>query len=107
MIGCAKLVLSDGRAGDPSPHPRGRSDLLTGTFAPLGAGGGKKVAKLALLRRLRADPVWSSVSAVKTGRVHLVPTDLIGQPTPRVVEGVRLLARYFHPELFDHDADTD
>jgi iron complex transport system substrate-binding protein len=53
-----------------------------------------------LLRRLRADPIWSKLSAVKEGRVYLVPTDLIGQPTPRVVEGLRLLAGYLHPELF-------
>jgi iron complex transport system substrate-binding protein len=53
-----------------------------------------------VLRRLRGDPTWSQISAVKTGRVHVVPTDLIGQPTPRVVEGLRLLARFFHPELF-------
>ncbi len=56
-----------------------------------------------VLRRLRADPIWSKMSAVKEGRVHRVPTDLIGQPTPRVVEGLRLLARHFHPELFPQE----
>jgi iron complex transport system substrate-binding protein len=61
--------------------------------------GGEKSAE-ALLRRLRADPIWSKLSAVKNGRVYLVPTDLIGQPTPRVVEGLQTLAGYFHPELF-------
>jgi iron complex transport system substrate-binding protein len=58
-----------------------------------------------LLERLRAHPAWSRISAVKTGRVYIVPTDLIGQPTPRVVEGLRILARDFHPELFDTDDD--
>ncbi|MBN1917884.1 MAG: ABC transporter substrate-binding protein [Verrucomicrobia bacterium] len=53
-----------------------------------------------VLHRLRADPTWSQIAAVSTGRVHVVPTDLIGQPTPRVVDGLRLLARLFHPELF-------
>ena len=53
-----------------------------------------------VLRRLRADPTWAQISAVRSGRVHVVPTDLIGQPTPRVVDGLRLLARLFHPELF-------
>ncbi len=60
-----------------------------------------------VLRRLRAHPVWSQISAVKTGRVHLVRTDLIGQPTPRVVEGLRLLAEHFHPELFERDETPD
>ena len=65
--------------------------------------GGEKTAE-ALLERLRGDPVWSKIWAVKHGRVHIVPTDLIGQPTPRVVEGLRLLAEHFHPELFAEDA---
>ncbi len=56
-----------------------------------------------LLRRLRADPIWSKISAVKNGRVYLVRTDLIGQPTPRVVEGLNVLLQHFHPELVDHD----
>jgi len=60
-----------------------------------------------LLRRLRADPTWSKISAVKDGRVYVVPTDLIGQPTPRVVEGLDRLARCFHPELFPQTNDPD
>jgi len=60
-----------------------------------------------VLRRLRAHPVWSQISAVKTGRVHLVRTDLIGQPTPRVVDGLRELAEAFHPELFGRDETLD
>jgi iron complex transport system substrate-binding protein len=68
-----------------------------------GLTGGEKTSE-ALLERLRADPVWSKISAVKSGRVYIVPTDLIGQPTPRVVEGLRLLAKDFHPELFAEDA---
>ena len=65
---------------------------------------GKEKTSDELLRRLRGDPIWSKMSAVKEGRVYLVPTDLIGQPTPRVVEGLRLLASHFHPALFDEQA---
>jgi iron complex transport system substrate-binding protein len=64
---------------------------------------GAETTAEALLRRLRADPTWSKISAVRDGRVYLVPTDLIGQPTPRVVEGLRLLAQYLHPELFSDE----
>lgn len=60
-----------------------------------------------LLRRLRADPIWSKISAVKDGRVYLVPTDLIGQPTPRIVEGLNVLLKHFHPELLDEEAAGD
>jgi iron complex transport system substrate-binding protein len=58
-----------------------------------------------LLKRLRAHRVWSRVSAVKTGRIYIVPTDLIGQPTPRVVEGLRIVAGCLHPELFEASDD--
>jgi iron complex transport system substrate-binding protein len=56
-----------------------------------------------VLARLRAHPVWSQISAVRTGRVHMIRTDLIGQPTPRVVDGLRELAEAFQPELFAPD----
>ena len=66
------------------------------------AGGADEV-----LGRLRAHPVWSQISAVKTGRVHLIRTDLIGQPTPRVVDGLRELAELFHPGLLRHQQAAD
>jgi len=70
--------------------------IIVGTEAHTGRAGSSDE----VLRRLRADPIWSKMTAVKDGRVYVVPTDLIGQPTPRVVEGLALLAGYFHPELF-------
>ena len=41
---------------------------------------------------------WTTIPAVKNGRVHLVNPDIIDQPSPRVVEGLEALARLFHPE---------
>lgn len=43
---------------------------------------------------------WTSVSAVKAGRVFAVQTSLFHRPGPRLVEGLRLLASLLHPELF-------
>jgi iron complex transport system substrate-binding protein len=60
-----------------------------------------------VLARLRAHSVWSQISAVKTGRVYMIRTDLIGQPTPRVVDGLRKLAEAFHPDLFGPDGTPD
>lgn len=42
---------------------------------------------------------WKTIPAVKNGRVHLVDSDLIDRPSPRIVQGLRLLAEYFHPEV--------
>ena len=42
---------------------------------------------------------WKTIPAVRDGRVHLVDSDLIDRPSPRIVQGLRLLARYFHPAV--------
>jgi iron complex transport system substrate-binding protein len=41
---------------------------------------------------------WTTIPAVRNGRVHLVNPDIIDQPSPRVVEGLEALARLLHPE---------
>ena len=52
------------------------------------------------LSRLRRHPVWQNVSAVREERVYAIPTDLLGQPSPLFVLGLRELARRLHPKLF-------
>jgi len=42
---------------------------------------------------------WTSIPAVKNGRVHLIDSDLIDRPSPRVVEGLENMARLIHPEI--------
>jgi ABC-type Fe3+-hydroxamate transport system substrate-binding protein len=43
---------------------------------------------------------WTSVSAVAQNRLYQVKGELLNRPGPRVVEGIEVLARLFHPELF-------
>jgi iron complex transport system substrate-binding protein len=45
-------------------------------------------------------PGWEDIRAVKEGRVYLVDDDIVSRPGPRIVEGLELLARRIHPELF-------
>jgi iron complex transport system substrate-binding protein len=40
---------------------------------------------------------FQAIGAVREGRVHLVNSDLITRPGPRVVEGLELLAELFYP----------
>ncbi|HEX6835610.1 MAG TPA: cobalamin-binding protein [Polyangia bacterium] len=40
---------------------------------------------------------YVSVPAVRNGRVHAVDGDLLFRPGPRIVDGIELLARLFHP----------
>jgi iron complex transport system substrate-binding protein len=43
---------------------------------------------------------WSTLSAVKAGRLVSVPSVLVDRPGPRLVDGLELLARAIHPEVF-------
>ncbi len=43
---------------------------------------------------------WKNLPAVRNRRVFIVDSDLFDRPTPRMVEGLELLARLIHPELF-------
>jgi len=55
----------------------------------------------AALQRVRAElvarPGWSSLPAVRTGRVHVLTADI--GPGPRAVVGALHLARWLYPEL--------
>ncbi len=43
---------------------------------------------------------WTSLSAVKQGRLHQISADILNRPGPRIVEGLETLARIIHPEAF-------
>lgn len=40
---------------------------------------------------------WTSIPAVRQGRVHLIDSDLIDRPSPRIVTGLEDMARLIHP----------
>ncbi len=42
----------------------------------------------------------SEVDAIVNGRVYGINADLTNRPTPRIVEGLELMAKMIHPELF-------
>ena len=49
---------------------------------------------------------WTSLSAVKQGRLHQIPADVLNRPGPRIVEGLEALARIIHPEAFTANVCT-
>ena len=56
----------------------------------------------ALAEKLRGDPKWQQVSAVRAGRFVLISDqNVVSRPGPRVVDGLDLLARGLHPEQFE------
>ncbi len=54
----------------------------------------------AMVERLRRDPAWMSVPAVRNGRIHVV-SEAIEEPGPRVVQGIEEVARLLHPGAFE------
>jgi iron complex transport system substrate-binding protein len=50
-------------------------------------------------RARRAWMAWTHIPAVRSGRVHLVESDLLDRPSPRIVQGLETLARLIHPEV--------
>ena len=49
---------------------------------------------------LRRLPVWREVRPVREGAVRVIDASLTSRPGPRIVDGVELLARLFHPQAF-------
>jgi iron complex transport system substrate-binding protein len=47
---------------------------------------------------------WRSIPAVQTGRVHLIESDLIDRPSPRLIEGLEKMAVFIHPEEYEEGA---
>ena len=41
---------------------------------------------------------WTLIPAAKNKRVHLIVSDLIDRPSPRIVQGLEAMARLIHPE---------
>ena len=43
---------------------------------------------------------WPQLPAVQSDRIHVVAADLFDRPTPRLLDGLEVLVRIIHPELF-------
>ncbi len=49
---------------------------------------------------VKARPGWGSLSAVKNGGVVAVDDNLFSRPGPRLIDGLELMAKLLHPDLF-------
>ena len=47
-----------------------------------------------------ARPGWGIITAVQNGDIIEVDANLVTRPGPRIIEGLELIARTLHPELF-------
>ncbi len=51
-------------------------------------------------RVLREWERWKMIPAIKQGRIHLIDSDLIDRPSPRIIDGLEEMGRLIHPERF-------
>jgi len=42
---------------------------------------------------------WKQLPAVRQGRIHILNSDLLDRPSPRLIDGLEALAKAIHPEL--------
>jgi iron complex transport system substrate-binding protein len=42
---------------------------------------------------------WTTLSAVQHGQLFQVDSDILNRPGPRILEGLRQLAKILHPEI--------
>jgi iron complex transport system substrate-binding protein len=55
---------------------------------------------------VRAWQQWKQLKAVINKKIFVVDADLFDRPTPRLVDGLELIAGIIHPELFNMDKKT-
>ncbi len=101
LVAMAGGIDGLGRAGEDSPRVTWeevrRYDPDVILVMPCSFSIARTVKEFPLLAR---HPGWSSVSAVKAGRVFAVDGSWFHRPGPRLVDGLKLMAALAHPEAF-------
>ncbi len=49
---------------------------------------------------LKAHPAWRGITAVRQDRIYTIDGDLVDRSGPRIVQGLKEMAKIIHPELF-------
>jgi iron complex transport system substrate-binding protein len=50
--------------------------------------------------QVTSRPGWSSMAAVKDGKIYTFDDNVVSRPGPRLVDGLETMAKLLHPELF-------
>jgi iron complex transport system substrate-binding protein len=50
---------------------------------------------------LSKRPGYSALTSVEASRVFALTDDLVSRPGPRIIEGVREIAKALHPDVFE------
>lgn len=109
MVGIAGGVEVTGKAGQESMKMPWQDvvsrDPEVIVLMPCGFGVERAVADLGLLTRLEG---WDRVTAVRNGEVYAVDgSSYFSRPGPRLVDGLELLAKIIHPDVFGWDVPAE
>jgi iron complex transport system substrate-binding protein len=55
------------------------------------------------LASVATRPGWKNLKAVKSGSVYAIDSNLVLRPGPRLADGLEIMARRIHPEIFGSD----
>ncbi len=95
------ILLAGGRnlAAGSTPYPRfNREQVLALSPEVIII---TSMARAAVFEQVKAEwSRWPELPAVRNGRIFLEDYNIFDRPTPRLVEGLELLVRLIHPELF-------
>ena len=50
--------------------------------------------------QVKQRPGWTDLKAVKDGNIQVFDDNLVSRPGPRIVDGLEILAKIIHPELY-------
>ena len=109
MVEIAGGLEVAGRAGEESKKIGWREvaahDPEVVVLIPCGFGVERAVADLGLLTRLEG---WEDITAVRNGRVYAADgSSYFSRPGPRLIDGLELLAKMIHPEVFGWDVPSE
>lgn len=95
------IVMAGGRnlARGPTPYPRFSKEQVIGLRPEVMII--TSMAREAVFDQVEAEwRRWPELPAVKNGRIYLVDSNVFDRASPRLVDGLEMMARLIHPECF-------
>ena len=96
------IVLAGGKnlAAGRTPYPRFSQEQVLGLSPEVFIL--TSMARTGAFEKAKAKwERWPQLDAVRSGRIHLVDSNLFDRPSPRLVEALEVMARLIHPDLFE------
>lgn len=96
------IVLAGGTnlASGPIPYPRFSREQVLALSPEVFII--TSMARAAVFDKVKAEwSRWPNLPAVRNQRIFLEDSNLFDRPTPRIVDGLELLVRLIHPDLFE------